>query len=590
MPIAPLEKFGLGGLITDLPREALSTTYFDQGLDMRPFDEALRGVFDWDTADTRTRLFQLSTDGAAYASTIASTKPLTIAQWTKSGTDFLDILTVGVSTGDAGQIYVTGGDADPAIITESSFPNAFTYDPATGFNAFIFNELAIVNPTTAGPMYSFDRGVNFYDLPNWFGEPTGSAITATSLYSVYYIESIVLNDWSTVGGPLNAAVGNIYTAIGNDDVSTLGTVRLLHPYNAARMTVYNGRLVAVNLFNDLNDGDPLNDITSPIEMAYSSSISSIGSILDLEWYASANNTAGNTFLTQTPGKVIDAKQLGEFLMVYKTDAVLRMQDTGEPLFVTGETAFLDDGVLSYDCVADIGGNRHFVVGNYGIYIHTGGPEKDIVSSDKTSIDFYNDLPVALDDRSLTFVFHDSIQKEVWTCYRHRAAATGDAYKGCTRALVFSYDKGTFYTRSLPNVTKIIETEVNGIVEIIASSIDEAAGSTVTGYLYPLSKTDYVPDGWVQFTTRELGMVELVKAFNGFYPTSRGAFDMKVAPTPTPSEPNMNLVTAYTFDPTNDYKLDFRELGRYYTIRIQMDNAINPILSMAKVDMVAEGER
>lgn len=589
MPIAPLEKFGLGGLITDLPREALSMTYFDQGLDMRPFDDALRGVFTWDTSDTRTRLFQLNADGAEYASDEISMKPIEIAQWTRAGTDFLDILTVGLTGADAGEIYITGGDEDPAVITPCNFVNAFTYDPITGLNAFIFNELAVVNPTTTGPMYSFDR-TNFYSLPNWFGEPTGSALTATSQYSVYQITTVTLADWTSVGGPLNAAVGLIYTATGNDDVSALGDVKLLHPYTAARMSVYNGRLIAVNLFNDLNDGSPANDITSPIEMAFSSSVSDIGTILDLEWYASAQNTAGNAFLTQTPGRVVDAKQLGEFLIVYKTDAVLRFQDTGEPLFVTGETAFLDDGVLSYDCVVDIGGNRHFVVGNYGLYIHAGGPEKEIISSDKTNISFYDDLPVALSDRALTFVFHDSIQKEVWVCYRHRAASTGASYKGCTRALVYSYEKGIFYTRSLPNVTKIIETEVNGIVEIIAASVDEAAGSLVTGYLYPLSKTTYEADGWVQFTVRELGMVESVKALNGIYPTSRGAFDVKATTSPTPSEPNMNLVTAYSFNPTNDYKLDFRELGRYYTIRVQMDNAIDPILSMMKIDMNTEGER
>jgi hypothetical protein len=589
MPIAPLEKFGLGGLNTDLPREALSTTYFDDGLDMRPFDDALRGVFDWETAETRIRLFQLITDGAEYTTDVLSIKPIEIAQWTRSGTDYLDILTVGLDSGDLGEIYITGEDEDPAVITACSFVNPFTYDPTTGLNAFIFNELAIVNPTTVGPMYSFDRD-NFYSLPNWFGEPIGSVLTATSQYSVYQIVTVLDPDWVDVGGSITAAVGHVFTATGNDDITLLGDVQILHPYNAARMSVYNGRLVAVNLFNDLDDGDPSNDIASPIEMAYSSSVSEIASIFDIEWYASANNTAGNAFLTQTPGRVTDAKQLGEFLMVYKTDAVLRMQDTGEPLFVTGETAFLDDGVLSYDCVADIGGNRHFVIGNYGIYIHAGGPEKEIISSDKTTIGFYDNLPVDLDDRALTFVFHDSIQKEVWACYRHRAADTGASYKGCTRALVYSYEKGTFYTRSLPNVTKIIETEVNGIVEIIAASLDEDAGSYVTGYLYSLSKDSYVPDGYVQFTTRELGMVESVKALNGVYPTSRDSFELKITTTPTPTEPDMNLVTAYTFNPTVDYKLDFRELGRYYTIRVQMDEAVNPILFMVKIDMNLEGER
>jgi len=590
MPIAPLEKFGLGGLITDQPRESMDLTYFDDGLNMRANNGALTGVFDFDEDDLRVRLFQLNTDGAEYTSDIATIKPIEISQWTKAGTEYLDILTVGLDVSNAGSVYVTGGNEDPAVITACNLVYPFTYDQDYGLNSFIFNEVAILNTVTAPPMYSFDRE-NFYQLPNFFGEPVGSALTAVSQYTVYQITTVTTDDWTSIGGSGTAVVGEVFTATASSiDITALGDVKLMHLYTTKRMCVYNGRLIAMNLYNDLDTVSLTDDINSPIEVAWSTSVSSIGSIIGLEWYASFRNTAGNNFLTQTPGKVVDGKQLGEFLMIYKTDSVFRLQDAGDPLFLVGETAFLDDGILAADCVADIGSNRHFCVGQYGLYIHTGGPEKMDIAEDKNIVGLYDDLPSSLEDRALTFVFHDSLNSEVWTCYRHRDASVVATEKGCTRALVYNYVEDKFYRRSLPNVTKIIETEINGIVEIVAASADVIANSTVTGGLYVLSRTDLIADGWIQFTSRDLGMIESVKEINGMWPTAKGDFDMKVKASLSSAEVDMNVVTPVTFNAALDYKMDFRQLGRFHTIRVAMDGTTDPNISGMKVDMVKEGER
>ena len=590
MPIAPLEKFGLGGLITDQPRESLDLMYFDDGLDLRPDDGSLTGVFDFNTADSRLRLFQNDADGPDYPGDVTSIRPIELAQWTKAGTEFLDVLTVGLDNLGNGQIYVTGNNKDPAVVTSCSPVFSFTYDQNYGFNAFIFNEVAIVNPVTEPPMYSFDRE-NFYRLPNFFGEPTGGTLTAINQYVVYRIETVTDTDWSSVGGSTQAVEGEVFTAtVDSGDISALGEVRILDLYKAKRMCVYNGRLIAMNLFNDLGDADPTNDINSPIEVAWSSSVENIGQIFGLEWYASFRNTAGNNFLTQTPGKVVDGKQLGEFLMIYKTDAVFRLQDVGDPLFLVGETAFLDDGILAPDCVVDIGSNRHFVVGQYGLYIHSGGPEKQDITEDRNVKGLYDDLPISLDDRALTFCFHNSLENEVWVCYRHRAASTGDSDKGCTRALVYNYVEDHFYRRTLPNVNKIIETEINGVVEIVAASADVLPNSSVTGHLYTLSKDTLVTDGWVQFSARSLGMIEVVKEVQGLWPTASGDFEMKVKAERSSAVPDMAPIVAQNFTAANDYKMDFRELGRFHTFRLEMSGTTDPNLSAMKTDMEVQGER
>lgn len=589
MPIAPLENIGLGGLITDMPKESLELTYWDTGLDMRSYEGSLRGVPDFDTNVATVRLYQNTTDGPDYPTNEVSIRPIEIAQWTSAGTDQVDILTIGLDNVDSGVIYLSGQGFDPAGVSELAKVSTFTYDPKFGIQAFVFNEIAVLNTTTAQPMYSFDKET-FYTLPNWFGEATGSDITAISQYTVYQITIVTTVDWSSVGGSTQAVVGEIFTATSSSaDITALGSVKSLNHYSAKKMTKYNGRLVALNLFNDLNDGDPANDIRSPIEIAYSSSVSDIGTIIDLEWYASFRNTAGNLFLTQTPGRVVDAKQLGEFLMVYKTDAVIRLQDTGEPLFLVGDTAFLDDGVLSEGCIADIGSNRHFVVGQFGIYIHAGGPDKDVISNNKVETFFYGDLPDSIADRNLTFVFHNSIDKEVWVCYRNAAAATGDPFKGCTRALVYNYEQGTWYLRSLPNVTTIIETEIEGAIRVFASSVDVEPNSTSVGTLYELSDI-LVPDGYVQWTSRGLGNVNQVKAVDGLWPTSENEFDIRMVTGSTPAPPDVAAQTPRRYDPDSAYKVDFRELGRYYSLRFQMNASVDPKISAVLSDSRMSGER
>lgn len=589
MPVAPLQNIGMAGLNTDQPKESLDLQFWDTGINMRSFEGALIGVPSFDTSPDTVRLFQNTTDGPDYPTDEVSIRPIEIAQWTAAGSDQVDMIVVGLDNSDAGTVYLVGGGYDPAGVTEFTFPYSITYDQKFGMQAFVFNEVAIVNVTTAAPAYSFNR-TDFYPLPNWFGEPVGSALTAVSQYTVYYIESVTADDWSSIGGPTTAVVGNVFTCTtASADITALGSVKELRHYFAMKMTPYNGRLVAINLFNDLNDADPANDIRSPIEIAYSSSVSDIGTILDLEWYASFRNTAGNAFLTQTPGRVVDAAQLGEFLMVYKTDAVIRMQDTGEPLFVVGDTAFLDDGILSEGCVVDIGSNRHFVVGQYGMYIHSGGPEKEVVSNMKVEKFFYNDLPTSVNDRNLTFVYHHSLDKEVWVCYRH-AAAADETYKGATRALVYNYEQGTWYLRSLPNVTAITETEIEGAVRIFAASVDEAPNSAVTGYLYELDDTVLESDGYIQWTSRGMGNVNEVKAIDGLYPTSENSFLIRMAAAGTPAAPDIASVTPKEFDPDSMYKVDFRKLGRYYTMRWAMDGTINPKISACLVDQRVEGVR
>ena len=81
----------------------------------------------------------------------------------------------------------------------------------------------------------------------------------------------------------------------------------------------------------------------------------------------------------------------------------------------GRVLFDDDGLYSPGCFADIGGGRHFVVGNSGVYMHDGGPNKQNISRGRIERELYADVDLVARDR--TFVAHHPADKEVWICYK-----------------------------------------------------------------------------------------------------------------------------------------------------------------------------
>jgi hypothetical protein len=573
-----------------MPRESLDTKFFDEGINLRGKSGALRGVPSWNKTNTKIRTFQNNSDGSLYTSDIASIKPVSVTQWSRSGTEYLDVVTVGIDGSSICHVHLLGGNLDPATQIEMTIAHPITYDTSWGIDNFIFNEMSIINGKNAPPQYSDDK-IGYDRIPNWLSESYGSPITSISDKLQYEITTVTLTDWSSVGGPLSAVVGDKFDSISTSSISALGEVKDTSPYQVRGLSQFKGRLVALNLYNDLGDGAGSNDIIEHITMAFSSSITSRNSLSGVEWYASSTNSAGDDILTDTPGPVIDAMQLGDYLMVYKSDSVYRYSDTGNPYFLTGDTVFTDDGVLSDKCIVNIGSNRHFVVGNYGIYIHSGGPESASVSDNRVTKSFYKDLPVSKEDRGLTFAFHDTLEKEVWICYRPKSENPLDSNKGCTKALVFDIDNNVFFNRTLPNLTDITETEVEGSQSIISASVDEPYNSSSTGYLYILNDDGSVePDGYVRFNSRTFGMVQSIKDVYSLYPTCEKEFKVMMVGGMVPTKPDLSSVVADVYDPLSDYKEDYREFGRYITLDVGMSGSIDPSISGMSVDFLDGGIR
>ena len=112
------------------------------------------------------------------------------------------------------------------------------------------------------------------------------------------------------------------------------------PYFARYMTTFQGRLWAFNLKRTQGANVPEYSV---LEVAWSQPLSQLQSLTGIEWTAAATNSAGNDYLTETPGEVYCAVPLGEYLMVYKSDQVYKILNVGAPNYYEAQPLYTDDG-------------------------------------------------------------------------------------------------------------------------------------------------------------------------------------------------------------------------------------------------------
>jgi hypothetical protein len=153
--------------------------------------------------------------------------------------------------------------------------------------------------------------------------------------------------------------------------------------------------------------------------------------------------AGQTVLADTKGYIVDAKQLRDKFIIYKTDAVYSCQFIGGVYVFSFQKIISDRGLLSEGCVSTFEEN-HFVVGFDDIYIHDGLQAKSI-SEGRVKEFFYKDLDQSKLESAFT-VTHQK-EKEVWICYPNDEAINGS----CNKALVWNWVSNVWYTRDIPNV-------------------------------------------------------------------------------------------------------------------------------------------
>ena len=455
---------------------------------------------------------------------VSGGKAVAITQFTPAGASDLIVAYVVVKTNDecAVVLYDTG-TSKYNDVTNQAPDMKFTYSDTNPPQIFVFNEILIVNPGNDAPPQFTAANVaagSLVKLPNWPDDSDGSPIIA----------------------------------------------RVVRPFN--------NRLIAMNILEEHLSG-VTDDVDLPIDLLWSSHIMTLASIDQVEWIASTTNTAGDAFLTDTPGKILDGGQLGEFFIAYKSDSVVRVRETGDTFVLAFESIFEDDGIYSTRCFANIGGSQHLVVGNYGVYIHDGQSQKQDIAKDLFKDTMYLLVKAAEKDRA--FVFQQTRDREVWFCL----SSTSNSGDGCDLAFVYDYASGKLHKRSLPGISDVYETELNGQLEIFAAK----PGDTK---LQKLSSTVVVADGFFERQDDNLTDNNRIKQINRIHVNSKGS--VKLALVGTTNLSDSKTYTDVTFDPATNHKIDVRTSGRFLNLRVTMNGAINPELTKLQFDLKLMGVR
>ena len=513
---SPEIDFSAIGLVVDVPSNAVPTGGWSNSLNVRPRNGSVQGVNSFSND-----IVLHPTDA-----NIANGEAKAVTQFTPAGADDLIIAYIvkGVNGNGSVVLYNTGGSGNSRWddITNATADQVFTFDDDHPPQIFVFNELLIINPATDAPPQFTTATVgagSLVELPNWVHDSSSQPII----------------------------------------------VRVLKSFNT--------RLIAMNVKEEHGAGTA-DDTYQPIDLLFSSNISTIASLAAAEWTASTTNTAGDAFLVDTPGKILDGGQLGEFFIAYKSDSVVRIRETGDSFVLAIESIFEDDGIYSTRCFANIGNSQHLVVGNYGVYVHDGQSQKQDIAKD-----LFQDTMFALikpAERNRTFVFQQTRDKEVWFCLPSNANNT----TGCDIAFCYDYSNSKIHKRTLPGLSDLFETELNGELKIYGCK----SGTT----LQLLSNTALESGGFFERTDDNLTNNSITKQIKRIHVTAKGACNLAITGTKYLSD--TASYTNVAFDPASAHKVDVRTAGRFMNLKVTMNGTTNPELTKLQFDIKVIGAR
>ena len=600
MPKTPRIPLGLKGLNTDIPSHSLPLEFFSGGNNMRPFNNALQGVNSFASESTIT--FAVSGESSA------PTGIFDAAQFTPAGSEFFNIIAL-VKHAD-NSFKVKAFNEDGSVTTQVGVSD---YTFTLSGNATLNKDETITQSTsgaTAKVRYSTENSttVKVYDLTgNWaMNNASGHNIKRGSTdLGVYVTETInhntgtsttsgnlTLNDNLTLGydpefntdmfvfneclilnsgkhKPLFLSSQGSKLAVFDNwpaDVITGSTTEKLY---SPKIAQYGGRLVALGLFGS---SDIYNERSSVI---FSSPITTMSSLAGVEWTVASTNSTVDDIITESPGPVIDGGQLGDNFIVYKSDCVISYREVTSSPFILGRVIQTDDGMISSKCFADIGNNQHIVFGNHNIYIHNGENQKQLISKNKVEDSLYAEINRTKIGQC--FVFRHELDRETYFCI----PTISHNGEGCNKAYVYAEETDSWYTRDLDNYTNIFTTEINGVVRMFGTKPTNVN-------LQELSTTAFVSGGTIEFTNNPLETSAITKTVTTAYPVCSGA--VKIGLTSTDNIGDSSSITTKDFNPANDYKLSFRETGRYFDMKIEMNGTTNPEITGMEFNVNPRGAR
>jgi hypothetical protein len=562
---SPEIDFSSIGLMVDVPSSQVPQGGWSDSLNVRARNGSVEGVNSF------------AVDIVLHPTDLNISKGLSVAvtQFTPAGGDNLVIAYIVDCCDGYGAVIVydasLSGNARWNNITNTLSTQRFTLDQNHPPQIFVFNELLIVNPgTDAPPQFTTatTSAGSLVEIPGWLYDTSTVAVAATALVAgnKYTILTVGTTNFTLIGASANT-VGVTFTCSAAG--TGTGTATITSPIIARVLKPFNSRLIGMNIKEE-HDAGAADDKFQPIDLIWSSNIQSIASILKAEWTASTTNTAGDAFLVDTPGKILDGGQLGNIFIAYKSDSVVRIRETGDSFVLALESIFEDDGIYSTRCFANIGNSQHIVVGNYGIYVHDGQSQKQDIAKGLFKDTMYALVPA--NNKNRAFVFQQTRDQEVWLCLPTTDLDYGP--RGCQIAFVYDYGSSKIHKRTLPNVTDIFVKNLY----VLQSDRDISA----------INPSVLEPNGFFERQNDNLGDNSTVKHVSKIEVNASGSCNLAITGTMNLSD--SKSYSDVTFNPATQHKVDVRTSGRYMNLRVTMQGSIDMKLSKLQFKIKGMGDR
>lgn len=323
-------------------------------------------------------------------------------------------------------------------------------------------------------------------------------------------------------------------------------------------------------------------------------------------------SAGFNDLSEAKGELVDAVQMGEYLVLYTTQEVYLMSYVGGNDIFTFRKLFDELSILAPECAVQINGG-HFVMTASDIVLHNGSTWQSIIEN-KIKDQLYQTI-ISTNTAKIK-VQNYPAKQEVWVLYPSSVNASLD------RAAIYSISTGTWTYRELPNVTAITYGQIPGDNNLIYDYQDYTydGGDQRTLNSFNGIGQDFVRNSlfvstkenkWWAVDEGSTGTINLPstaikqnldfddygveatshKMIRSIYPQIQGTgkiyISIGVAENPYDSPYWSNSVE---FDIQTDRKADFRVSGRYMSIRFQSFDQNPWTMTGYGIDVIPRGTR
>jgi frataxin-like iron-binding protein CyaY len=225
----------------------------------------------------------------------------------------------------------------------------------------------------------------------------------------------------------------------DNDFATPGTLADLPAFPASTtcqvLRPFRGFLVALNV-TDAASQKPNRVLWSDL---------SDSGALPASWdIADPGTLAGDLYLTDDKGEIIDGAQLRDMFVIYKTHSTYLMRLIGGQSVMRIDKVQVNSGLLAKNCIVEFKG-RHFIVADGDIVLFDGQNIESIADKRVKDTIFNN---IDTDNFNRTYVVRDDRNHEMWVCY----PSSGQSYSD--KAAIWNWEDNTWTFRELTNTRHI----------------------------------------------------------------------------------------------------------------------------------------